>query len=39
MPISGFSGVVLTNIYGLFEVTAVTPTMFYIDDVKWSLTP
>jgi hypothetical protein len=39
MPISGFSGVVLTNVYGLIEVTATVPTTFYIDDVKWSLTP
>jgi hypothetical protein len=39
LPISGFSGLVLTNIYGLFEATASTPTTFYIDDVKWSLTP
>jgi hypothetical protein len=39
IPVSTFSGVVLSNLYGLFEITAETPTTFYIDDVKWSLTP
>jgi len=29
----------LTNMYGLFEITVETPSTFYIDDVKWSMTP
>jgi hypothetical protein len=39
IPVSSFSGVVLTNMTGLFEITAETPTTFFIDDVRWSLTP
>jgi outer membrane protein assembly factor BamB len=39
LPVTNFSGVALTNMYGLFEVTAETPTTFYIDDVRWSPVP
>ena len=39
LPITGFSGVVLTNMYGLFEATAEVPTTFYIDNVRWSTSP
>ncbi len=40
LPISSFSGIVLTNMYGLFEATVEsTGAIFYIDNVRWSLTP
>ncbi len=35
IAITNFSGVALNNMYGLFEVTAETPTTFYIDNVRW----
>ena len=40
LPLSNFSGVVLTNMYGLFEATVEASwSTFYIDNVRWSLTP
>lgn len=36
LPISNFSGVVLTNMYGLFEATAESAGTFYIDNVRWT---
>jgi hypothetical protein len=39
IAISNFAGVSLTNMYGLFEATTESASTFYIDDVKWSLTP
>jgi hypothetical protein len=40
LPVSSFSGVVLTNMYGLFEATVEsTAQTFYIDDIRWSTTP
>jgi hypothetical protein len=39
LPISSFSGVNLSQMYGLFEVTAESPGTFYIDYVRWSKTP
>jgi hypothetical protein len=39
IPVTSFSGVVLSNMFGLFEATTESASTFYIDDVKWSLTP
>jgi hypothetical protein len=39
ISISTFGGVVLTNMFGLFEATTESSSTFYVDDVKWSLTP
>ncbi len=36
LPISGFSGVDLATIKGLFEVTSDTATTFYIDYIRWT---
>ena len=36
IPISTFSGVVLTNMYGLFEATTESAGIFYIDNVRWT---
>jgi hypothetical protein len=35
----GVGALNLANMYGLFEITVETASTFYIDDVKWSLTP
>jgi hypothetical protein len=39
LPITNFSGVVLSNMYGLFEITAESAATFYVDDVRWDLIP
>jgi len=37
IPISSFAGVDISQVYGLFEVTADAATTFYVDDVRWTL--
>ena len=39
IAITNFPGVSLSSMFGLFEITIETAGTFYIDDVKWSLTP
>ena len=36
LSITNFSGVVLTNMYGLFEATSESAGTFYIDNVRWT---
>ncbi|HPG00036.1 MAG TPA: beta-galactosidase [Kiritimatiellia bacterium] len=35
IPISDFSGVNLSSIYGLIEISSETASTFYIDNVRW----
>jgi hypothetical protein len=39
IAITNFNGIVLTNMYGLFEATTESSSTFFIDDVKWSIAP
>ena len=38
-PISSFSEVQLTNMYGLFEITATGSTTNFVDNVRWTTKP
>ena len=39
LPVSSFANIVITNMYGLFEITGEAPGTFYVDDVRWVTTP
>ena len=39
LAITNFTGAVLTNMYGLFEITGESAASFYVDNVRWEGTP
>ena len=38
LPMTNFGGVDFSRIYGLFSISAVTGSTFYVDDVNWART-
>ena len=35
IPVSDFTGINLSRVYGLFEITATAASTFYVDNVRW----